>query len=123
MKEFFKGVEVKFKIGVETFDNEFRNGYLNKCANFKTYEDVKKYFNSPCLLVGMKGQTKEMIKRDIEIVENYFERGTINVFVNNTTPVKRDEELVKWYCETFKYLDDNPNIEVLYNNTDFGVGD
>ena len=71
----------------------------------------------------MKGQTKEMIKRDIEIVENYFERGTINVFVNNTTPVKRDEELVKWYCETFKYLDDNPNIEVLYNNTDFGVGD
>ena len=95
----------------------------NKCANFKTYEDVRKYFNSPCLLVGMKGQTKEMIKRDIEIVENYFERGTINVFVNNTTPVKRDEELVKWYCETFKYLDDNPNIEVLYNNTDFGVGD
>ena len=45
------------------------------------------------------------------------------MFVNNTTPVKRDEELVKWYCETFKYLDDNPNIEVLYNNTDFGVGD
>ena len=123
MKEFFKGVEVKFKIGVETFDNDFRNGYLNKCANFKTYEDVRKYFNSPCLLVGMEGQTKEMIKRDIEIVENYFERGTINVFVNNTTPVKRDEELVKWYCETFKYLDDNPNIEVLYNNTDFGVGD
>lgn len=124
MKDFFgKDVKVKFKIGVETFDNEFRNGYLNKCAKFDSYEEVRKYFESPCLMVGIKGQTREMIKRDIEIVENYFERGTVNVFVNNTTDVKRDDELVKWYCDTYRYLDENPNIEVLYNNTDFGVGD
>ena len=123
MKDFFSGVKIKFKIGVESFDNEFRNGYLNKHADFKSYEDVNKLFESPCIMVGIKGQTREMIERDIEIIENHFERGTVNVFVNNTTPVKRDEALVKWYCEKFRYLDENPNIEVLYNNTDFGVGD
>ena len=122
MREFF-GIPIVFKIGVETFDNNFRNLVLNKNANFKTPDDVKEHFQSVCLLIGVKGQTKEMIKRDIDIVLKNFKYATLNVFLNNTTDIKRDEELVKWFIEEYKYLDSYDNIEVLYNNTDFGVGD
>ncbi len=40
MREYFE-IPVVFKIGVETFDNDFRNNILNKNANFKTPQDVK----------------------------------------------------------------------------------
>ena len=122
MRDFF-GIEIIFKIGVETFDNNFRNLVLNKNANFKTVDEVKESFQSVCLLVGIKGQTKEMIKLDINLVLENFKYATINVFINNTTDVKRDEELVQWFTANFKYLEDYQYIEVLYNNTDFGVGD
>lgn len=122
MREFF-GIPIVFKIGVESFDNHFRNEVLNKNARFETPLDVKKYFQSICLMVGIKGQTKEMIRNDIDIVLKYFDYATINVFTNNTTPVKRDDELIKWFADEFKFLNDNPKVEVLYNNTDFGVGD
>ena len=103
MRDFF-GIEIIFKIGVETFDNSFRNLVLNKNANFKTVDEVKESFQSVCLLVGIKGQTKEMIKRDINLVLENFKYATINVFINNTTDVKRDEELVQWFTDNFKYL-------------------
>jgi hypothetical protein len=74
-------------------------------------------------MVGIKGQTKDMIDKDMEIVLNNFNHATINVFINNTSQIKRDEEIVKWFKEKYKFLDENPKIEVLYNNTDFGVGD
>ena len=91
-------------------------------SNFKTPEEVAAYFQSPCLMVGIKGQTKEMIRRDIELLKQHFKLGTINVYVNNSTPITRDDELVEWFVEEYKYLDGNPSIEVLYNNVDFGVG-
>lgn len=122
MREFF-GIPIIFKIGVESFDYEFRNEFLNKNAKFKTIEELKEYFDSPCMMVGIKGQTKEMIDKDIDIVINNFNHATINVFVNNSSKLKRDDELVKWFIDKYNYLDQNPNIEVLYNNTDFGVGE
>ena len=122
MREFF-GIPIIFKIGVESFDNYFRNEVLNKNAGFETPLDVKKYFQSVCLMVGIKGQTKNMIRGDIDTVLKYFDYATINVFTNNSTDVKRDIELIKWFAEEFKFLNDNPKVEVLYNNTDFGVGD
>lgn len=122
MRDFFN-IDIVFKIGVESFDNDFRNKFLNKNAKFDTYKDVLKYFDSPCLMVGIKGQTKQMIQNDIEIALKHFKHATVNVYVNNTTEVKRDEELVKWFVDNYKYLDDIEKIDVLYNNTDFGVGD
>lgn len=121
MREFFE-IPVIFKIGVETFDNNFRNGYLNKNAKFETIEELKEYFDSPCIMVGIKGQSKEMIDRDMEIIQKYFDYATINIFINNSSEVKRDEELVAWFSQKYKFLIDNPKIEILFNNTDFGVG-
>ena len=122
IKNFFN-VPIVFKIGVETFDYDFRNNFLNKNAKFKDAKEVSEKFESVCLMVGIKGQTEEMIRKDIEILLENFKYGTINVFVNNTTSIKRDEELVQWFRKEYSYLDDYPTIEVLYHNTDFGVGD
>ena len=122
IKNFFN-IPIIFKIGVETFDYDFRNNFLNKNAKFKDAKEVAEKFQSVCLMVGIKGQTKDMIRKDIEILLENFKYGTINVFVDNTTSIKRDEELVQWFRKEYSYLDDYPTIEVLYHNTDFGVGD
>ena len=74
-------------------------------------------------MVGIKGQTKEMIAQDIQYMKQYFKRGTVNVYTNNTTNIRRDDELVQWFMRTYAYLEKDPMIEVLYENTDFGVGD
>lgn len=122
MRRFFN-IPIIFKTGVESFDYNFRNNFLKKNAKFKTVDELKTYFDSPCMMVGIKGQTKEMIDKDMDIVLNNFEHATINVFINNTSSIKRDEELVTWFKEKYKFLDENEKIEVLYNNTDFGVGE
>ena len=119
----FMGIEIVYKIGVETFDYDFREHYLNKHADFKTPEEVALYFDSPCLMVGIKGQTKEMIDLDMKALKEHFKLGTVNVYTNNTTSVTRDDELVNWFMESYRHLLDDPSIEVLYENTDFGVGD
>lgn len=122
MKEYM-GIPITFKIGVETFNRDFRENVLNKHADFQSPEEVAGYFDSPCIMVGIKGQTKEMIDFDIRMVKEHFKLGTINVFTNNTTPIKQDPELVKWFIEEYSWLKDDPSVEVLYENTDFGVGD
>ena len=123
MREYF-GIPITFKIGVETFDYNFRNVFLNKNVKFETIEELKENFDSPCIMVGIKGQTTEQIDKDMHILLNNFEHGTVNVFVNNTTNIKRDESLIQWFISKYKdILDNHPTIDVLYNNTDFGVGD
>ena len=120
IREFFD-VPIIFKTGIETFDNNFREEVLKKGADFKDYREVKKYFDSPCVMVGIKGQTKEMIDRDMEIIKK-FPHATVNIFMNNSTNIKRDEELVEWFVKKYKYLEDDPNVDILFEITDFGVG-
>lgn len=123
IRNYFSGIDIKFKCGIETFDDDFRNKYLKKGVNFNAPEEVAKRFNTICLLVGIKGQTKEMIIRDMDLLLKHFERGCINVYVNNTTEVKADPELIDWFRNNYSYLEDRQNIEILWNNTDFGVGE
>ena len=122
MREYM-GIPITFKIGVETFNRSFREDYLNKHANFDSPEEVRRYFDSPCLMVGIKGLTIEMIDYDIQMLKTHFELGTVNVFTNNSTDVKRDPELVDWFMNKYAYLLEDPSVEVLYEKTDFGVGD
>lgn len=123
IREYFKNQKIIIKTGVETFDNDFRENYLRKGAGFKDYKEVLKYFDSPCLMVGIKGQTKEMIDRDMKIILNNFPHATVNVFNNNSTDVKRDDKLVEWFLEKYhQRLISNEKIDYLYNITDFGVG-
>ena len=120
-REFF-AIPMIFRCGVETFDNDFRNGVLQKGANFISPTEVAAYFESVCLLVGIQGQTKEMVRRDVQVLEQYFSYGCINIYTPNTTPIKEDLELVEWFREEYAYLEENPNIEILWHNEDLGVG-
>lgn len=116
------GVPIVFKIGVETFDYDFRQRVLNKNADFREPQEVAEYFDSPCLMVGIEGQTRAMIAHDIDCMKRYFRLGTVNVYNNNTTAVRRDDELVQWFMEEYRWLLEDPAVEVLYEITDFGVG-
>lgn len=116
-------IPIIVKIGVETFDDHFRNDILNKNATFQSIEELKHYFDSPCLMVGIKGQTQEMIIKDINILEQHFQHGTISIYRNNSTPIKRDEQLIAWFMQQYAYLQDDPRFDVLFEPTDFGVGD
>lgn len=122
MRDFF-GIRSIVKTGVETFDRDYREKTLYKGFNFNSPEELLEYFDSPCLLVGMKGQSKEMIASDIKTAEKYFSHFTVNVFVENSTEVKPDKELITWFQEEYSYLEDLEKCDVLWVNTDFGVGD
>lgn len=121
LRDFFN-VPITYKLGLETFDDNFRNNILNKGIIINSPLDVSKYYDSICLLIGIKGQTKESIDKDIEYLLKYFKKGCINIWIENSTKFKRDLELIKWFKDKYYYLDDYENIEVLWNNTDLGVG-
>ncbi|GMN90406.1 radical SAM protein [Francisella sciaenopsi] len=122
IKDFFE-TDIFIKTGLESFDNEFREKVLNKGFFHSSSKQLSEMFDSVCLLIGVIGQTKEMIKKDIEIAKKYFDHTTLNLYVNNTTSIKADEELKKWFLEEYSHLFNDPQFEILASNTDFGVGD
>ncbi len=121
IRDFF-GIPIVFKCGIETFDHSFRNQVLNKGIFINSPLEVSEHFESVCIMIGIQGQTKEMIKKDIEIANKYFDHVCINVYVNNSTAIKADPELIKWFKEEFANLENLDKIEILWNNTDFGIG-
>lgn len=123
VRKFFEGVEVKFRIGIETFDIGVRRSWKKGIPASVDVKQIATYFQGACFLVGVEGQTKDMILKDIELAKAYFEYFNVNVFVENTTDVKRDENLIKWFVrEVYPKLEEYEYIEVLIDNTDLGVG-
>ena len=121
--EQFEGVQVKFRCGVESFDGSLREQWKKGIAASVTAEDVAKYFQGVCLLCCTEGDSQERILRDIALAERYFEYASVNVFCKNTTTIKRDDELAKWFVsEVYPKLKESDKIEILINNTDLGVG-
>ena len=121
IRDYFDRVEVRFKVGIESFDENFRNNVLNKDLYYSDIKELSDYFENICLMVGIFGQTEEMIRKDIEIGLRNFKRLTINVFIDNGTSIKRDNSLCKWFSKEFKYLEAYENVEILNDNKDFGV--
>ncbi len=122
-KELFNGKEVKFRAGIETFNIKIRNLWRKGIPDIVTAEEISQYFQGVCLLVGVKGQTREMILKDIEIADKYFEYFSVNVFNENTTYVKPDKKLIDWFVrEIAPKLENNQKVEVLIQNTDLGLG-
>ena len=121
--EQFEGVEVKYRCGIESFDSALREQWKKGVAADVTAEDVAKYFQGICLLCCTEGDSKERILRDIALAEQWFEYASVNVFCENTTRVKRDGALVKWFVdELYPQLKQSKKIEILIDNTDLGVG-
>ena len=121
--EQFDGVEVKFRCGVESFDGSLRQQWNKGIAASVTAQDVAKHFQGVCLLCCTQGDSKERILKDIALAEQYFEYASVNVFCENSTSIKRDNALAKWFVEeVYPNLKDSSKIEVLVENTDLGVG-
>lgn len=119
----FAPAQVKFRCGVETFDTDVRQQWCKGIPADVTAADLARHFKGVCLLCCVVGQTREQILRDIAIAQRHFEYFSVNVFCNNTTPVKRDDALVKWFnAEVYPMIKDDPRIEILIDNTDLGVG-
>ena len=119
----FEGVSVKFRCGVETFDVELRDLWKKGIPSSVTPEDIAQYFQGVCLLCCTQGESKEHIMNDIETAKKHFEYFSVNVFCNNSTPVKQDPELAQWFArEVYPQIKDVDGIEVLMENTDLGVG-
>jgi hypothetical protein len=104
-KEQFSPVELKFIVGAETFDVDYRENILHKGIGPRKACDFKN-FDWVNLLFGMHGQTLEGLKKDVKLALKYFERVTVNVFCENSTEVKRDNRLVEEFynSELFKSL-------------------
>lgn len=118
-----KGILLKLKTGVETFDSLFRESYLDKGIDTDNPKEIARYFDEVCLLQGIPGQTAKSMEQDIEIGLAYFERVCINIMNENSCPVKPDPSVIAVFCNELypKYIR-NPRVDILLNNTDFGIG-
>ena len=121
--EQFPGVTVKFRCGIESFDGALREQWKKGVAATVTAEDVAHYFQGVCLLCCTEGDTRERILRDIALAEQYFEYASVNLFCENTTPLRRDKDLANWFIqEVYPQWQQSKKIEILIDNTDLGVG-
>lgn len=119
----FAPVQVKFRCGVETFDAELRERWKKGVPASVKPEEIARYFQGVCLLCGTQGERREHVIEDIEIAKRHFEYFSVNVFCNNSTAEKQDQEFVRWFAkEVYPTLQDDERIEVLMENTDLGVG-
>ena len=117
------GISLKSKIGIETFDFDYRENVLIKGINEHAPVVIAHYFDEANLLQSVTGQNIEMLKSDIELGLKYFERICINIMTPNTTPVKPDAKLIEQLTkEIYPQYINNNRVDILMNNTDFGVG-
>lgn len=117
------GVDVRIKTGVETFDVDYREKILVKGFGKSTPEDIRKYADEVCLLFGLKNQTVQSMKYDIETGLKYFDRVCVNIMTPNSTEIKPDYDVIKAFSSEIAPLYiDNERVDILMENTDFGVG-
>jgi hypothetical protein len=122
IRALFPGACVRFRTGVESFDHAFRVR-MNKGMPDVSPEEIRKDFDGVCLLICVEGQTREGIIKDIEIADALFDYYSVNVFCPNSTDVKLDEALYRWFKNGYYPLIRNrPKAEILILNTDLGVG-
>lgn len=122
IRQMFPECEVRFRLGLETFNDEYRS-YLGKPFNYNALAPkIEDNYFSVCLMFCIKGQTKAQILNDIKLGCEKFKQITVNLFIDNGTEVKADNELKRWFItEVVPTIKDNPQIELLIDNKDLGV--
>ena len=123
MRSLFPGIRLKFRVGVESFNGKLRKTWDKGIDESVTPKEIASYFDGCCLLVGVKGETREDILSDIELANKYFEYFSVNLFCPNSTSVEVDDDLALFVkSEVRKMLEGNTKAELLIENTDLGVG-
>ena len=119
----FPSCRVHFRCGVESFNGALRESWNKGMSASVTPEEVRRYFDGVCLLVGLEGQTREDVISSVETAERLFDYYSVNLFCPNSKPVVRDEALCRWFIEEYApVIRKSPKAEVLIDNTDLGVG-
>lgn len=121
----FHPLTVKFRCGVETFSPTLRANWHKGIPPHVTPEDIARHFQGLCLLccTDTPGDTRERLLRDIDLAERHFEYYSVNVFCPNTTALRRNDDMLRWFkSEVYPTLQESSKAEVLIDNTDLGVG-
>ena len=117
------GIVLQVKGGVETFDADFREKVFMKGFGYPTLEELKETFDVVNLLVGVKGQNLEQIEADIKTGIENFNRVCVNLYKEMDDIMPADEELkARFMKEIYPLYKDFKNMDILVENTDFGVG-
>ena len=95
LRQEFSDFAVKMKLGLESFDWEFRETVLKKGIPERDPEQISRFFDEANFLFGLTGQTAASMER------------AISIFLRDLYPKYRE----------------NRRIDILIENTDFGVGD
>lgn len=125
LRERFKklGTAVVVKIGVETFDWLFRECYMEKGMGNVTPQEIAEYFDECCLLQGIPGQNAESMMQDIELGLAHFQRVCVNIMQENGKAIRPHPQVIQWFVEeVYPIYKDNPRVDILLENTAFGVG-
>lgn len=120
-----EGICLHPRIGIETFDESYREAVMVKGMGYNVSpQAIAKVYDECCLLFGLQGQSADQFKVDIAIAQKYFSRVYINIFNDNTTAIKADLALIKWFVTAMlPELQKDPKICILIDNTGLGVGD
>ncbi len=115
MKKFLGAKEAVIKIGVETFNNNLREKIMKKGMGCVAPRKIRSFTNGINLLVGFRGQTKEIVRKDIDIACRYFEYADINILDEKYVPRKGivDYKIINWFLKEFGYLGKKPNFRIF----------
>lgn len=125
LRSFFAQADIrlKVKLGVETFDADYRERVLDKGIPVSDPARIAEGFDEVCLLFGLPGQTAASMILDIATGLLHFERVCVNLMTENSTPVKPDAGVRADFLQNvFPLYRDDPRVDILLENTDFGVG-
>lgn len=124
LRKAFSDFELKLKLGLESFDYDLRENVLKKGIKEKEPEAISKDFDEANFLFGIGGQNAQSMENDIRLGLEYFERICLNIMCLNSTPVLPDKRVIEEFKNLVypRYKDDY-RVDILLNNTDFGVGD
>ena len=118
------GVEPVIRLGLETFDYDFRENYLVKGIDEKNPKIIAEYFDEINVLQGIEGQTAESMIWDIEMGLKHFKRVYVNIMTENKMPIKPDKMVIEQFrTKVYPRFKDNDKVDILLENTDFGVGE
>lgn len=120
----FSDFQLKLKLGLETFDYEFRETVFKKGIPEKDPAVLSADFDEANFLFGITGQSLESMRHDLEMGLRYFERICVNIMCENTSPLQPDRQVIQTFTNVlYPLYKENDRVDILLNNTDFGVGD
>lgn len=92
LREEFADFEVKMKLGLETFDYSLRENILKNGIAEENPKIIANVFDEANFFFGIKGQSEESMKRDVELGLKYFQRICIKVMCQNTSKISPDKK-------------------------------